>query len=287
MLAAALALGSSLTWGGADFFGGLISRRRTVLAVLLISQAVGLALIGSIVAVNGATVGPDLWLAAVAGLIGMAALACFYRGLAIGAMGVVAPITAAAAVIPVTVGIASGERPATIQWIGIALAIGGIVLAAREPAGASAAEAQGAAPAAAPRISRGVGLALAAAVGFGVFLTLMDRAAEPDPLLATLVTRTASVMALGTVALLMRPDLRVGARDGAALVLVGTLDTSANALYAVASTLGLLSVTAVLGSLYPVMPVVLAWVFLGERISLAQRIGSAITIGGAVLLATG
>ncbi len=279
MLAAALAFASSLTWGGADFLGGLISRRRAVLAVLLISQAVGLLLIGTIVALNGATVGPDLWLAALAGVIGMAALACFYRGLAVGAMGVVAPITAAAAVIPVVVGLASGERPATLQWVGIMLAVGGIVLAARQPASTT--------PGDAPRLASGVGLALAAAVGFGLFLTLMDRAAEPDPFLATLVTRVASVTALGAVALFVRPDLRLGRRDGLALVVVGLLDTSANALYAVASTLGPLSTTAVLGSLYPVMPVVLAWLLLGERVSASQRIGSAIAIGGAALLAAG
>lgn len=284
MLAAALALASSLTWGGADFLGGLISRRRTVLAVLLVSQGVGLVLIGSVVVVNGATVGDDLWLAAIAGVIGMAALSCFYRGLAVGAMGVVAPITAAAAVIPVVVGIASGERPATLQWVGIVLVIGGIVLAAREP---SVTKADGDGADDAPRFAAGVGLAIAAAVGFGLFLTLMDRAAEPDPFLATLVTRVASVTALGTVALFTRPDLRLGRRDGLAVVLVGLLDTSANALYAFASTLGLLSVTAVLGSLYPVTPVVLAWLLLGERVSASQRVGSAIAIGGAVLLAAG
>jgi drug/metabolite transporter (DMT)-like permease len=279
LLSAALALASSVAWGSADFLAGLISRRRAVMSVLFLSQAAGLVVIGAIVLIRGeAVVGDRLWLAALGAIAGAVALGCFYRGLAIGAMGVVAPISAGAAVIPVAVGVAAGERPEAIQWAGIVLAVGGIALASREPRGADTGEA---------KVAAGVGLALVAALGFGVFLTLMNRAAEPDPLLATLVSRAASVAVLALAVAVVRPDLRLGRRDGGAVAAVGVLDISANALYAVASTIGLLSVTAVLGSLYAVVPVVLAWLLLHERIHPLQRVGSAAAIAGAVLLAAG
>src|SRR4051795_8904162 len=113
MAAVALGLASSLSWGIADFFGGLQSRRRPVLAVMTITQTAGLLLALVVVAAHGA--GPPsggAWLAWAMGgsLFGIAGLAAFYRGLATGNMGVVAPISSAAAVVPLAVGLASGER---------------------------------------------------------------------------------------------------------------------------------------------------------------------------------
>jgi drug/metabolite transporter (DMT)-like permease len=295
LLAAALAIASSLTWGTGDFFGGLISRRRAVLAVLFISQGTGLALIATVIAIRGfdPSAGASLWFAAIAGTVGMVALAAFYRGLAIGAMGVVAPISGFAAAIPVIVGVAGGERPEPLQWVGISVALLGIALVAREapvktPAAMGNPEAV--APQAEPARGRaplaaGVGLALIAALGFGAFLTLMDFAADPDPLLATLVSRTASVSVLALAVLVARPSMNVGRRDGLIVMGIGCLDLTANALYAIATTEGLLSVVAVLGSLYPLVPAVLAWLILKERISGVQRVGSVLAIGGALMLA--
>jgi drug/metabolite transporter (DMT)-like permease len=287
LLAAALALASSLSWGTGDFFGGLISRRRHVLAVLFISQGTGLALIATVIAVRGydPSAGANLWFAAVAGTVGMVALAAFYRGLAIGAMGVVAPISGTAAAIPVVAGVIAGERPEPIQWVGMAIALVGIVLVARDKPDDDCPDPDAALARRGFPVAAGVGLALIAAVGFGAFLTLMDYAAEPDPLLATLVSRSASVSVLALAVIVARPPMTVGRRDGITIMAIGCLDLTANALYAAATTEGLLSVVAVLGSLYPVMPVVLARIVLKERIGGMQRVGSALAIGGALLLA--
>src|SRR5690242_16198182 len=135
MAAVALGLASSLAWGFADFFGGLQSRRHSVLAVLAITQAAGLCMVLTVVAVRGTPPPPGWdWIAwAVGGgLMGILGLAAFYRGLATGNMGVVAPISSAAAVVPLIVGLAQGERPNGIQTAGIALAIVGVILASRE-----------------------------------------------------------------------------------------------------------------------------------------------------------
>ena len=175
--------------------------------MLFISQGTGLALIATVIAIRGfdPSAGTSLWFAAIAGSVGMVALAAFYRGLAIGAMGVVAPISAARGRDPGDRrALPAGERPETLQWVGIAVALLGVALVAREAprgdAGARPARATPPTPARAP-LAAGVGLALIAAVGFGAFLTLMDFAADPDPLLATLVSRTASVSVLALAVL--------------------------------------------------------------------------------------
>src|SRR3954454_2320051 len=158
MAAVALGLASSLSWGVADFFGGLQSRKRRVLAVMTITQTAGLLL--SLVVVAARAEGPPAgagWLAWAMGgsLFGIAGLAAFYRGLATGNMGVVAPISSAAAVVPLVVGLATGERPSSVQAVGIALAIVGVVLASREESE----------PGAGPRVATGTGLAIVAAIG--------------------------------------------------------------------------------------------------------------------------
>src|SRR3954452_7947214 len=172
MAAVALALASSVAWGFADFFGGVQSRRRPVLAVLVVTLTSGLALTLGGVVLHGEGPPPGAgWIAWSVGssVFGLAGLACFYRGLATGNMGVVAPISSAAAVIPLVVGLASGDRPRAIQGAGVALAIVGVVLASREETGSGA------------RVAAGAWLAIGAAIGFGGFFVAMDRASDADP----------------------------------------------------------------------------------------------------------
>jgi len=155
VLAVALGLAASLSWGVADFIGGLKSRALDVLAVLAISQTVALVLLVAATAAldQGPPAASALAYAALAGGAGVVGLAAFYRGLAIGAMSVVAPLGGLGAVLPLVVGVAGGERPGAVQVAGVALALAGVALAAREPApddGSSA------------RLAVGTGLALLA-----------------------------------------------------------------------------------------------------------------------------
>src|SRR3954470_24028269 len=236
MAAIALGLGSSLAWGFADFFGGIQSRRRPLLAVLVVTLTAGFLLTVLAVVLHGegppAGVGWIAW-ALASSVFGIAGLACFYRGLATGNMGVVAPISSAAAVVPLAVGLASGERPNATQAAGVALAIVGVVLASREDSEAGT------------RVAAGVWLAIGAAVGFGGFFVAMDRASDSDPYWAIMVARIASMAALWTAVLVTRTRVPRGARDLSVLVPIGLLDTGANLLFAVASTKGLLSVVGV------------------------------------------
>jgi drug/metabolite transporter (DMT)-like permease len=274
-----LALAASLSWGVGDFLAGLSSRRLQVLTVLVVSQAAGLTSLAVLVAVNGE--GPPgaryLLYAALAGIAGAVGLAALYRGLAVGSMSVVAPISATAAVIPVVAGLVTGERPSAAQGAGIGLALAGVVLASRErSAGADG-----------RRVAEGVGLALVAAVSFGLLLVALGAASEADASWATFAMRSTSFTLLAATALVVRPSLSLGRDDLAVLALIGVLDAAGNALFALATTESLLSVAAVLAQLYPVVTVLLARVILGERISRPQRVGVVSAFAGIALITAG
>ena len=275
-MAALLALGASLCWGVADFLGGLASRHLPVLGVLAVTFPVGA--LGAAAAVLA--FGPErpggsaLALAALAGLFGLAGLAALYRGLAVGAMSVVAPISATAPLVPVVVGVARGERPSALQWAGIAFALAGIVLLSRE-AGATR------------RVAAGAALGVVAAAGFGLFFLTLDAASDEGALWSALSLRVAGAAVVLVLALVLRPRLPRAPRDVAPLVLVGTLDLSANALFAAASSRGLVSVVSVLASLYPAVVVGLAMLTLGERLTVPRAAGAGAALAGAALISAG
>ena len=276
-MALILALGASLSWGAGDFLGGLASRRASVLTVLPFTQAAGLVGIAVVLVIARDPVpSRDAALvAAAAGAAGAVGLAGLYRGMAIGAMGVVAPISGVAAIVPFTVGLVGGERPSPIQLVGIVSALAGIALVSREPGGEGARAA-------------GVGLALLAAVGFGLYFTLTDVAADDAgaPWTVFVSRGTATLLAV-LVALALRAPLE-GARPLVRMMLaVGLFDVSANVLFGLATTKGLISVVAVLASLYPVVTVVLARLVLGERISAPQRVGAGAALSGAAMITAG
>ena len=285
MLAVALGLGSSLCWGLADFFGGLQSRKRAMLAVLLVSQGVALLLLlpfALALAGEGPSASAVGW-AALGGCAGVVALAAFYRGLAIGTMSVVAPISATGAAVPVLVGLAEGERPGALQVAGMLAALVGVILASRE---CEPAEGAGAEHRAAGRAA--VGLALVAAVGFGTFFVGVDRAsATAEVPWVIVISRSCSLVLVLIAVLIARPQLPREPANLAALGIIGVLDLGANGLFAVATTEGLLSVVAVLGSLYPAVTVVLARFVLAERVSRLQELGVALTLAGVVAISAG
>jgi drug/metabolite transporter (DMT)-like permease len=277
MVALALALGASLAWGGSDFVAGLASRRMPLLAVLVGSQLAGLVLLLGLLAVSGETPPPAgaVVAAAVAGVAELLGFAALYKGLALGPMSVVAPISSAAALVPVTASVLTGERPATAAAIGMGLVLLGAALACSErgddaPPGAARA-----------RAVPGAALAALAAVSFGCFFVGMDAAAhEAGAAWAVALNRSTSVSVLVFAVALMRPRVGVRRLDLATLATVGLLDAAANAMFAFALTQGLTSTVSVLGSLYPVTTVVLAAMVLDERVAPRQAAGVATVLVG-------
>jgi drug/metabolite transporter (DMT)-like permease len=281
MLAALLALASSLSWGLSDFLGGFQSRRHHVLAVMLLSQGLAFAILVVVGLARAPTEHDDAataW-AAGCGLLGLLGLTAFYRALAIGTMSIVAPISATGVAIPVLVGLASGERPSTLQAAGILLACCGVVLVSRE------APVEDADTRRAGRTA--VGLALLAAIGFGSFFAGVDRAEESADVAWVLLAARAQVLVLLVAALALRPPLPTAPAALAAIAAIGLFDLFANLLFVLAAGRGLLSVVGVLGSLYPAVTVLLARFVLHERLMRMQNAGILITLTGVVALAAG
>ncbi|HEY1117022.1 MAG TPA: EamA family transporter [Acidimicrobiales bacterium] len=282
-MAAALALLSSLLWGTADFLGGTASRRLDALRVVLLSQAVALVSLVPLVALLGPevtrrTVGSGV----VAGLVGPAALLAFYRALALGTRGVVAPIAALGVVVPVVAGLADGEEPTAVQVVGIVVAVVGVVLA-------SGPEVRGAGRGG----TRPLVLALGAALGFGIVFVLLaeggDGAGTAEVVLVLLAMRATSVLVLGALVLARsgRSAVAVPRRELPVLAVIGAFDVGANGTFAVASQSDLVSVVAVLASLYPAVTALLAWRLHRERLRPLQLAGVSAALAGVVLLSAG
>jgi drug/metabolite transporter (DMT)-like permease len=278
-VAVLLSLLSSAAFGVADFFGGVASRRYALLTVLVLSQGAGLAGIAVVVALRGE--GPPgrefVPLALAAAVVGTVGLAALYHGLAVGLMSVVAPIAGTAAAIPVVVGALTGEPATGLQYVGITVALAGIVLVSRSQAAGTDGV----------RLATGAGIGVLAAVFIGLFFLAIDRASEHDPYWATLVLRCGSVTILAAATVIRRPSLRVGGRGALLLPLIGLLDLTGNVLLAVATTKGVVGVVAVLTSLYPVVTVALAQAVLGERMTPVQAGGVVAAFAGVTLIALG
>lgn len=273
---ALLALGSSLVWGTSDFFGGLASKRHPAVAIVGWTQALGLLSISAIVLARLESQSWSGWppWAAAAGICGMVGLVAFYGALSTGTMGVVAPIAALGVIVPVSLGVASGETPSAWAWVGMVIAIVGVTLA-------SGPEVSGAVSA------RPVALAVVAALCFGLALFCLDRGARVSTLMTLWGMRVTSVSILVVVALVKGNAGGVRAREVPGLWLIGIGDLIANALFGLASSQGQVSVAAVLGSLYPVVTAVLAWIVVHERMRAVQYLGSVLAVIGAAVIAAG
>ena len=273
---AVLALLSSLVWGFSDFLGGTLSKRRPAISVIGGSQTFGLIFasllalsmhkwsLDPIVLRNGAT----------AGVLGFLGLIGFYTALATGNMGIVAPISSLSAVVPVAIGLVQGERPSSIQFFGIAVALIGVILA-------SGPELSGEVD------SRPVFLALFAAVAFGFCVYFMAKGGQINPTMTIASMRATQVSIAIVVALFARSIGGLVAKDIPTLALIGATDAGANVLFAIAASLGLLSVVSVLGSMYPVVTVILAWWIHHERLAPIQYIGIVATLSGIVMITVG
>jgi drug/metabolite transporter (DMT)-like permease len=276
-MAALLALASSVVWGLADFGGGWATRRLPLLSVTVLSQAAGFVPLAVVALVVGGLDGHALVLGLVAGVGGAIGLAAFYRALALGTMSVVSPVVACSAVVPLAVALASGEHPKAIALGGAVVALAGAILASVEEHTSGGADTR-----------RALVAAVVALVALGVFTTFLGRAAHGGETLSALLgARVGSLSLLAVGAVAVRATVRLPRRDLGFVAGVGLLDVAANALFALAAARGLLSIVSVLGSLYPVTTVLLAHVFLHERLTKPQRLGVAAAIAGAALASAG
>ncbi len=270
-----LGLGSAVTWGAGDFSGGLAARRSPLLGVLLIAQLTGATLFAllALLTQEGAPPAASLGWALAAGALGAGGLAALYRGLAVGRMAVVAPVSAVlSAAIPVAWGSLAEGVPAATRLSGFALALLGIWLVA----GGGGAEAK-------PRRA-GLGLALLAGACFGGFLVFMNLGGRGGTYWPLTAARAAAFLLLLLAGVARRGPWRPAAGALPLVLLTGALDAGGNALFVLASQAGRLDVAAVLASMYPASTVLLAAALLREPIGRAQAVGIAVALVAIALI---
>ena len=275
-MAALLALLSSFTWGTADFLGGILSKRRNAIAVIGGSQPFGLIAITIVaLAFNKFWFNEQIIIYGIfAGLIGMLALMAYYQALATGSMGIVAPIGSLGVLVPLVYAYLDGDKPTTMQNIGIAAAIIGVVLA-------SGPEFRGGTK------SAPILLALGAAVFFGFVVLFMAKGGQINAPATVVVMRVSQVSVMLTLALVLRTLGGLKREDVPLLAATGSMDAIANVFFTTAASIGMLSIVSVLGSLFPIATGILAWWFLKERLILIQYIGIVVTMAGVVAITSG
>ncbi len=276
MLAALLALSSSLSWGTSNYLAGVEARRHSVWQVTALSQiaAAVAAAAGLVAARQPPPLGWDLVLLVFTGAATAVGTVMFYKALAIGTMSVVAPVIAAQVLIPVTAGILLGERPGLQAYVGMVVTVAGVILISRAPR-------HGEQPA---HARKAVVLAVLTAFAWGFMLLVYGTAGQRSPVWAVFDTRVASAAVLFGYLLVTGRGLSAKGQNVPVLLAIGVLLTTANFLFILATGLGYLSVIGILGSLSPVVVTALAQTLLRERLAARQWGAFAAVLAGVALL---
>ena len=279
MIAVGLALIACLSWGISGFLAGLKSRVMPVLTLLVFSSMAGLGMFLISVGIRGVPfpTDPNLLYAVLGGAVGIGGLYCFYRGLAVGAISIVVPVSALCVMVPVLTGLALGEVLHPLQGIGLVVAVGGGLLVSQEKNAAVNKK----------HLAAGILPALGAALGFGAFFVVMDLSGAVDPLWAAMVSRSSFFLFLLPVVVLKRPSLKIKAIHLPAVFTIGILDGTAAFAYTTATTKGMLSLVSVISSLYPTVSVIMAAFILKEQLRGLQLLGVVLAIAGVVLISAG
>ncbi len=277
MLAILYGLASALTWGAADFTGGIASKRTNVYGVVIGAEGFGMLLFIALALAFGEPIPPwQTWLwGAASGLSGGFGLLLLYQALSNGRMSVAAPVSAViAAIIPVSVGAVVDGLPGVLTFAGILLALAAVWLMARSEGGRENA---------AIRLNEII-LPLIAGVVFGIYFVCMHQASREAFFWPIVASRLASTAGILVYTLVARQPWRPERKHWPLIALSGVLDVSGNAFYVLGGQIGRLDVAAVLGSLYPGSTVLLAGLFLHERLSRLQRAGILAALVAIVLM---
>ena len=277
MLTVVLGVLAAIAYGVGDFAGGVASRRRNAVTVLLYSYPVGAVLMTLLLPFFPGTItGRVVLFGVLGGAAGLVGVMLMYSLMTIAPMNVISPVTAVlAAIVPVVVGVVIGERPKLLAWLGIALGLVAVVLVSRTRED----HPHGRVP------MRVITLAVLSGLGFGAYFVLLARAGHHSGLWPLVVSRISSALLILPIAAARSSIVRMGGRTLAIAVLAGLCDAGANMFFLLASRHGLLSVASVLTSLYPAVTVILAMSLLREHATTAQRAGLVLA-GASVVLIT-
>lgn len=277
LAAVAFGLLAAFSWGAGDFHGGLATRRMVVVGVVAVAHALGFVLLLTFAVLSREAMPPvnDLLLGAVAGLTGLVGLAALYRAFAIGRMGLAAPIASVlSSIVPVLFSVILHGLPGSLKTAGFALGIVsvGLVSYSRED----------------KQETKGLGLAVAAGISFGLFFILLDRLPPGEIYWPLVAARAASLTAMLVIAFFRRISVVPGtSRLRGIILLAGALDVFGNVFFVQATHSGRLDIAAVVSSLYPAFTIVLARVLLKEHLSRLQVAGIAAALTSIALIAAG
>ena len=267
---------SALTWGAGDFAGGLTSRRTPVYGVVLVSQLTGMAIAAGLAILRHepSLTTPDIAWSVVGGILGGIGITALYRGLAVGRMGIVAPVTGVlAALIPVVAGIVLEGLPNRLVLAGIGLALIAVVLVSRvtdEGGG-----------------RQGLGLALLAGTTIGLFGVVINQISDGHVFAPLAIVRASEAVLIVAIILVTRSAWRPTRNLLPVLLVIGVLDMAGNAGYIAAVQTGALAIASVVSGLYPVTTVILAAVFLHERVTRSHAVGIALASVAVALIGIG
>lgn len=287
-----LALGAAVSYGASDFTGGILSKSTAVFFVVLVSQIVSLVLLLAAVPLwEGDLTTQAIGWGAAAGLAGAVGASALYRGLSIGRMSVVAPISGVlAAGIPVVVGLWLGERPGSLALVGVAVGLVAVVAVSRTPdrAVSTGSTSIVGRPDTSPRrLGRGVLEGLGAGIGFGLFFVLLERSPADSGLWPLVGTRASMIFIVGAVVAIGGGSSALRGGLLVRLCGLGLINVLADLLYLLATRHGLLSLVAVITSMYPAVTVILARSILREPMAAQQGVGLALAAASVVLIALG
>lgn len=275
------ALTAAVLYGGADFLGGVASRRAHTVAVLTVAAPAGAVIMVTVALLVGGPVHPGgLGWAVAGGTAGGIGLIAFYEGLATGPMTVVAPVSAlVATVLPVGVALAGGERPGLGVAAGAAICLAAIVLISMQPAAARNRGRRA--------TSRALLYGIGSGVAFGLFFLFLRNAGTTGVFWPVAASRLAGAAVMVSAAAVLR--VRIGWRSlprrvFLTAIISGTIDATANVCYVLSTRAGMFGMAVVLTSLYPGITVLLARLVLGERMQLVQRVGLVLAAAGVVLV---
>ncbi|QGG40238.1 EamA family transporter [Aeromicrobium yanjiei] len=275
-MAIVLSLVSALAYGVSDFLGGIFSKRASAWQIAVVGQSSSTVFsLAVALVVGGSPTGRDLLFGSLAGLGGGFGAAFLYRGLSSARMGVVAPISAiGAALIPVAVGLLTGDRPSGMALVGVVCAFPAIALISRvvddDPAHRG-----------------GVLDGVLAGVGFGMLFVFLGQIGDDAGLLPLAASQGTSIVAVIVTATVLRQAWFPRDRAAWAAVSMGPLGATAQGAFIYATHHGLLSIVSVISSLYPASTVLLAAVLLRERIHRWQGMGLVFAALAVALVAAG
>jgi len=292
MLTAVLGLLTAITYGAADFFAAIASRKIRVVVVTAVASLSGLLILLLLLPFMGGTFSePAIFWGLMGGLSSVIALLALYASLALGPISIVSPLGAlVSAIVPAVIGVSLlDESFSALGWVAIALALIAVVLVGFVPPGSIEGK-----TVTLPK-PRAIVLAIIAGAGIGIAVTSLARSPVDSGIAPIIVMRTTAAIILGSFVLFTLLRGKKARAEGTTesltskvwltVAAAGALDASANIFFTLASRTGTLTVVGVLSALYPLGTIILARLVLKERVATTQKIGIALTLTASLLIA--